>query len=464
MKSRIFIILGGVLLYLNIQAQFKDLSLSNYRLPDLKRHQLDLNFNLNDGYHLMEDNVSDTIDNIFSHHFAGGLNPYYHYYRNTRKYQGSVTSILNISKSFYAGNVGANYKTESRNFSEEWIIHSNNRFFFKNNYFIEPNMNLSDDYSQMKSQDQSELSGILIKNETKRKDFRLNTEVELLFGKGRLEPVEDMRLALYILEELYKSNRLRRIPDKDVIIEFASLISKLRNERFFDSRLKRIHEMEKVDEFLVSKDLISDYDATHFAIIMDNWDYASGPPRKSGWSISAGVREGTGWIHNKWITWTDDVLDNERIGKSTISFIMGVLIIDYAKPLSLYWQIDYGAEMAYGKRMQGDKLFVADLLGSTDFVATAFYAMGYYPNSRSSYVLRLSGNYATSKIEEIYNALGLVLLFSGNYYITPRFRLNFSLNADYLKYKPQPGIFWTGSGYRKRFINSVSAGMLYSIL
>jgi hypothetical protein len=463
MKSRIFIILGGVFLYLNLQAQFKDYSLSNYKLPDLKRHQLDLNFNLNDAFYLLDNNVNDTIGNRTNLDFAGGLSPSYYYYRNTDKYQGSVSSFLSAGKSFSKGKEENKEKTEYRGFSENWIIDSKNRFFFRRNLFIEPNVNLSDYYYNYRFKNESESAGSSGKHESKNVGHTLNTEIELLFGKGRLEPIEDMRLALYILEELNKANRLKRIPGKEEINEFASLISALRNERFFDSRLKRIHEMEKVDEFLVSKDLISDYDATHFAIIMDNWYYASGPPRKTGWSISAGVREGMGRLHYKRNTWIDDILDNEWNAKSITSFIMGVLKLAYAKPLNLYWQLDYGAELAYGKRMRGDKLFVSNALGSIDFVATAFCTMGYYPNSRSSYVLRLSGNYSESKTDELYDDLSLVLLFSGNYYISPKVRLNFSVNSDYLKYNPQ-GIIWTGSGYRKRLFNSVSAGILYSII
>ena len=77
MKSGICIILGGVILCLNLHAQFKDQNLSDYKLPDLKRHQLDLNFYLYNYYQFGGNNIIDTVGNRKEQNFSFDIGPSY---------------------------------------------------------------------------------------------------------------------------------------------------------------------------------------------------------------------------------------------------------------------------------------------------------------------------------------------------------------------------------------------------
>ncbi|MFO7657687.1 MAG: hypothetical protein R6W78_11515 [Bacteroidales bacterium] len=463
MKSGICIILGGVIFCLNLQAQFKDYDLSTYKLPDLKRHQLDLLLNLSGNYSNHWDHLTDTVGRRLLNNNNVGFNPIYNFYRNSENYQGSLTSTfgLRIASNTLkdSGNIVID---KERGISENFNINSENRFYLKRKLFIESNVQIRNSYFVNKREHETENALNPYKSKQKITSQSISTSAELLIGTGRIEPVQDMRLALYILEELQKANRLKRIPTEAEINEFARLISTLRNERFFDNRLKRVHELEQLDTFLVSKSLISDYDATHFAIIMDNWDYAKGPNRSAGWRISTGIGEYVAWNLAKRTYWTNNLIDNNMKSKFTNSQLIGIVKFNYAKPINLYWQLDFGSQFSVGKNMQGeDKIFVMDSSATTYLSFDPFCTVGYYPNSRSNYIVNLSGNYY-NWIDKDYN-FGLNLNISGNYYISQQVRLNFAIIPSFV-FRDVESRSLSSYGYNNGFDCSVYATFTYSIL
>ncbi|MBN2613365.1 MAG: hypothetical protein JXB00_17560, partial [Bacteroidales bacterium] len=237
MKSGICIILGGVIFCLNLQAQFKDYDLSTYKLPDLKRHQLDLHLNLYGNYSNHWDHLTDTIGRRLYNNNYVGFNPVYSFYRNSDKYQGSLTSTFGLRfASHTLKDSGDIIIDKEHGISENFNVQSENRFYLKRKLFIESNVQLVNLYSNSKSEYETENKLNPYKSEQKISRHRVYSSAEILIGTGRIEPVQDMRLALYILEELQKANRLKRIPTEVEINEFAQLISSLRNERFFDNR------------------------------------------------------------------------------------------------------------------------------------------------------------------------------------------------------------------------------------
>ena len=329
--------------------------------------------------------------------------------------------------------------------------------------FIESNVQISQGYSEGKWEYETKNTGDPYQTEEKSTSNNFRPNAELLVGIGRIEPVEDMRLAIYILEELQKAKRLKRVPTKAEIIEFAELISTLRNERFFDSRLKRIHELEQLDTFLVSKDLISDYDATHFAIIMDNWDYAAGPDRNAGWRISTGIGGSINWNKMESISWTNNYMDFTSNSDYTRSQLRGILNLIYAKPVNLYWQIDFGIQLIMGTDMYGkDKIFVLDSDVNKFIIVSPYCSVGYYPNSRSSYRLSLSPDYY-NRIDENPQYLSLDFIIGGNYYISQQLRLNFGIHSYFKHGESQTGSFLYDD-YKNGFNYSAHVDLTYSIL
>jgi hypothetical protein len=112
--------------------------------------------------------------------------------------------------------------------------------------------------------------------------------VPISIGHGRIEPIEDLRLAIYILEELNKAGRIDKMPPENVVLEMAKEISKIKKKRFFDTRIKKISELQAVDSFLLANNIVVSHDINYFAVLNDQWDYASGPSRTSGFSVNTG--------------------------------------------------------------------------------------------------------------------------------------------------------------------------------
>jgi hypothetical protein len=162
-------------------------------------------------------------------------------------------------------------------------LSSQNRIYYRNQYFFEPDVSLSEHFFARNLDDDL----LYLNQKSHGNNFEI--EVPLLIGKGRIEQVQDARLAIYILDELQKKGRIARIPGEKDILAFASLISGIKNERFFDSRICKIAEIEKVDSFLQANALITVSDAAYFTTVNYNWDFSSGPVRKSGKRISAGI-------------------------------------------------------------------------------------------------------------------------------------------------------------------------------
>ena len=109
MKNKLFLSVILILLYQNLNAQIKSYKLSDYKLPVIKRHQLDLNFNLNGSYHLQGQNFSGSI--LFD---DTDLTPYFKLANQTHL-KGKITGKIEASGNVNLGNVrkiaetGVNY-------------------------------------------------------------------------------------------------------------------------------------------------------------------------------------------------------------------------------------------------------------------------------------------------------------------------------------------------------------------
>ncbi|MCG6190425.1 hypothetical protein K5G00_23585 [Maribellus maritimus] len=80
-------------------------------------------------------------------------------------------------------------------------------------------------------------------------------------------------LYIYIFEDLFENDRLNRLPGENEILQLANQIAQLRNQRFFDSRLRRIYEIETLDSLINHLGLVNESDATYFTSLNDMWLY-----------------------------------------------------------------------------------------------------------------------------------------------------------------------------------------------
>ncbi|MBT7465886.1 MAG: hypothetical protein HN686_17990, partial [Bacteroidetes bacterium] len=343
-------------------------------------------------------------------------------YQNNEKFQGSIlvnleggtdhrwNSLPDTSSTFHSGTIYPN-------------VYYYNRWYINKNWFIEANAILATRYR--KTNDFKEYYGGLT--------------VPLLVGKGRIEPVQDARQAVYILQDLKSSDLLAREPSEKEILEIASEISSLKNKRFLDHRLRRIYELKALDSLFVNMGLLSENNVVFYTHLTDNWGFTNGPVRWSGERFSAGIR--TQILASE--AWKDpvdfkDFLDqiypvaNEQI----------LLNYELQRPVSLYWQNQLLLGTSY--RIFDQWINLRNIKGHHAFESykasiSILYGWAYYPNSRTSLSLRstLLMNFGgipenpEQSAKEFNYDLKPGLYFSGEYYFSPQLTVEVNYNAFY---------------------------------
>jgi hypothetical protein len=280
--------------------------------------------------------------------------------------------------------------------------------------------------------------------------FSTKISMPVSIGHGRIEPVEDARLAIYILEELTKAGRISDLPADDVIIEMAKEISRIKRSRFLDSRIRKIKELQVIDSFLVANNIISQNDINYFAVLNDQWDYAFGPPRESGFAISFGFDNNLAFnrfYHEINITNNGPVKYNS---KERISEAGGFLKLRYAKPINLLWQTSADFLTSYNLQFNGnpeDKDNLTENFRTDIFLASLNYSLQFLPDSRTSIKFKVEGSFLNSQGERTLvqlnpidyklnsNELTLSPSLELYYYISPQLRVQFNSSLYLFKSK-----------------------------
>jgi hypothetical protein len=436
-RFRIPALISGLLITVVLNGQYSGFDLSRYKLPDIKLNRMDLNLNMD---HL-KDNYSTEITSIaksksVSNTLNGTLNLDYFHFRNTERYQGNFEIILNFEPSLY--NMDYNgYKTRINNTTGSFVLNSANRFFNTNQYFFEadPNIVLTSgitrryhDYSTTQSEkDNSD-------------NFTTTVSLPVSVGHGRIEPIEDARLAIYILEELNKAGRISTLPSENVVLEMAREISKIKNKRFFDTRIRKIKELQVIDSFLVANNVISSHDIDYFAVLNDNWDYSAGPVRKSGFAVSAGLNDKLALNKNRQETFISGSSTAKSNNDNNIYDIGGFLRMIYEKPVNLYWQNSIYIETTLNRefvRDPNDKASTISNYETNMFRTDLTYSWQFLPDSRTSVGFSLSGYYqyfygdmnsgtANGTYHQRTNNIGVYPALNIYYYISPQMRITFT--------------------------------------
>jgi hypothetical protein len=431
-KCKLIFILTGLLFPLVLGAQYTDFDLSKYKLPDIRLHRLDASFDLlNDvGNYLSQDKWDTT--KWKSNDLNGSLKLDYYYFRNTEKYQG------NLDASLYYGQRLNKYVTESNNRKNNDVdrsisVNNINRFYNQRLFFIEVDPNI---YFLSYRDRQTEENGATEIYTFRETNTQLSVPVSV--GYGRIEPVEDMRLAVYIIEELQKAGRITTVPPEDVVIRMAREISRIKKKRFFDTRIRKIEELQIIDSFLVANNIISSNDIRYFTVLNDQWDYASGPQRETGFSVNAGVGNDIRFNRESVKHTVNDVVLTYNKNFRNIYEIGGFLNIRYAKPINLYWQTSAGLNISYGKKFTRDPQDKESMISNyeTNIFRTRINGLiQYLPDSRTSIGIDFTGlyqnSYSVRTLTELDpdgyrmrdNLFSVVSTFDMYYYISPQLRV-----------------------------------------
>ncbi|MDR2039417.1 MAG: hypothetical protein LBQ60_15960 [Bacteroidales bacterium] len=458
----------------SVFAQYDHYLLKDYMNPDYKRQSLDFSFNGNfsnssnkrDGSH-PEYTYKDALDQI---KMTGGLSLGYNRIKNTIRTQNntSVDFLFNGNygkdKSFTDTQGANSYNYNQDRLSKTGMVRvgldfRNTGYYYGNNknfLLLGPTAGFSYSHGNYKLDDKTNTS---YKNTTR--DLSAHAAFSLGIGKGRIEEVGDARQAVYLLQDLQKYGILEKELSQEEIDELARLVTKVKNKRQFDSRIRLIQEITSVDSLLIEKGYIGkEHSAAYFTTLYDNWQYAN-VNRRSGNRFTVSLRPFVVYSHYKIEkTWLYD--NNPAEHDTTKYFDYGgnfVVSFDSEKPVNLYWQRALSIEFTTEWR-ESDYPKHSERYHS---LLSADYGWVYYPNSRTSIGGFFSELLAYTYKERQFQT-STSLLFDLKYYFSPQLRLNISYRFGYTYIRSDDkDTDWLVTSRNKYPDNFLSINLMYSI-
>lgn len=408
-------------------SQVEDYDLSKYKLPDIKRHQLDFEFrssgqNSSSKYFFENENYRDTIKD-FQNQFTGNYNLGYSFYQNTKKIQSSISADTYGNYSKTKQNRFNYYSQDNYSFNNNVALNYDLKYFFTpTNWFVTTAPNFALSYSNYKERE----------SDLEYKSLYTSAKVKIGGGKGRIEQVQDFRHAILLIEEFDKRGVSKRNVTEEEMIELSTLISQLKNKRFFDYRKQKEAELVALDSFFVEKGIVDEKSIQYYTGLEDIWTYGGLQVRESGKQVLFSITPG--YVFSKNLKLEDNNINEDILMHYNLSFVS-------KNPISVKWQGNYSAGLyhEYLKRLQQQNVNIGEK--SYDSQAFVNGEIGYYPNTRTNFSLSSKialSNRGNEKIfdKERYGAQ-LKISTSGYYYISEKLRAGYSVHYDTSKF----GIF-----------------------
>jgi len=466
------------------QESFK---LSDYKNPDYSYRALDFDFNLNGNNSLLRENFdNDLLNSRTSTGFSAMFNPTYYARKNTARYQGYQEGSLSFEPSWLStkrtAEIPSFFEETSKNIGQlsGFWAHSTNRFYNQKQQFVELGFGLSSDSYYNKYDREYTPKTYPFEYKRINQHYTIGTNIDVMVGMGRIEEVQDARLAVYIIEDLEKSGDLTRKPDAN---------------GYFDQRLRHISEITAVDSLLDAMGLKGTSGASYYTLLNDNWSYSAGPVRNSGSRLSVGFGPSLYYRSDKDLDFLHDSTANQaqlidyknewnETRTTTGLNIKASYIME--KPINLYWQNSTHFSAHYNISNEGrstkhieKEVVITDNAIENKFnslVISASNTVGYYPNSRTNVQMGARASYYQTFFEfpenedEGYSFIPknifAGIFASADYYVSPRLRLNlyFSSNARFETEKRKSSVFVTEEKIQNNsFSTSLMAGFVYSV-
>lgn len=401
-------------------SQTDKFDLSKYKLPDIKRQQLDFNFessgeNSSSFFLISDTNYSDTLKHK-TNQYTGDYNLGYSYYRNTPKVQSSV-----YVHSF--GNYSKIKQNRTNYYSQDSYLFENRLSFnYDLKYFVTPSnwfVTAVPDYgySYYNYKDKENEPSYKIKN------FYTHASMGLGGGKGRIEQVQDFRHAILLIEELEKREVSKRNVSETEMTELSALISKLKNKRFFDSRKQKETELVALDSFFVEKGIVNEKSIQYYTGLEDIWSFGGLQIRESGKQILFSIAPGYNFDKN--LEDDDNNINENFLMNYNLSFVS-------KNPISVKWQGDYSVAIShqYLKRLKQINSERSDK--SYESFVYVNGMVGYYPNTRTNFDLSgglsLMNRSSESVLDKENYSAGLEIITSAYYYISEKLRVGYTLS------------------------------------
>ncbi|MCB9262208.1 MAG: hypothetical protein H6607_07520 [Flavobacteriales bacterium] len=449
MAHRILGFIGICVLATICQAQVSTFDLSKYKLADVKYKSFDNYFD-NTSYGDKSNDWKTPKPN--SKYLSSSFRYSGYFYTNFNSRKRQTVNTFNISTNGNRRTTEINDRTSSTTLRYDWSPSFSqfysNRFYYKNNRFFEYQVMSKWLYEQYRNEAYSDE---LLTTREVHNDYSGSVGTAFKYGKGRLEQVDDARQATFLLDYLQRVGRCRTDISDQKILELATFITTLRNRRFFDTRLLKIWQIEQLDSFFQHHDLATNSDAKYFATLTDYWSFGATPTRFSGNRLAMAIYPAVGYYTNEYRNTGGGNLYTYNSEGQYNRFFWG-FEFDHEKPISQKWQHSINSQIYWGSIRFNSRYkysYNNDYSEWSPFKEKGIQlhvnnGIGFYPNTRTAITLNTRFTHLTYNHEdnEIFiwypKSFGLALnslenSFDIQYYISPKFRINWSFSNQIRK-------------------------------
>jgi len=253
------------------------------------------------------------------------------------------------------------------------------------------------------------------------------------FGKGRVEEVTDYWHTIRMLKDLQRAGVLSHIPSSEEMSILVKSISKIRNNRVLDYRLKRKEDIRLLAKTLDENKLITDKSIDYYNSIFDMWFYGNNGKRYSGYEAGIHLIPAVNFQNSG-----PDYFKDVDINTAFISDIY----YNHYHPINQFWQFDMesGVEIGFLNYFDITDGFLRykEIFGRphlnisfTNFInSRTFFTTGIY----SSYYLYTQ----PPSMDELAWRLDLTSNNSVKYYLSPNSTIVAELNIRFRNHTGKP--------------------------
>jgi hypothetical protein len=278
-------------------------------------------------------------------------------------------------------------------------------------------------------------------------------------GYGRMNPMNDVRRALYIVDELYEAGLLVQYPETKVLHALADLLYDLSYTRVYDSRIKRIEDLKRIDAFFVKHGLLVSENIDYFSLLNDMLFYSSPSGWSRGYELSLGLGKGQGHRYDEW--------DSSFLMKENYKSDIYSVQLLYREILNRYWVFSTSARWE-GRKETRDIDYTSsfsDKISRTENAYLLRSGIAWHPDTRTVLEAEIGGQYRKRKedssyyIEEQMSQWDYFLGINFSYYLSSR--LTFSAESQLRKTVNTRDAFY--SHKREIVSGTVQAQLAYKI-
>jgi hypothetical protein len=438
MKSRVILFLLVILFHysdLHAQTDLVHFNLDSFFLPAIDRRIMTVNGSMGYGRQDITAGVNSAEDHPSS--FGLDLNGQYSRYINSPQRQAyfQVSASPDFRYNKYSESYFYSYSKRSQ-FSPSLSSYTYNRHytgkrFFETGYSAHLNF-----YSS--TQTYEDTLGV---EKRKPRDFLFDISLPLAIGHGRLEPVSDVSMSLFMLQDALDLGLSPVAFTQEDIYDFASLMATLRNERMFDSRVKRVHDFRSLYDFMLAHDWVIRDDPGFFTVLVDNFLYNLPNYRYSGKQWRYSFTPAYQYENDQ----TDFIFQSQERAKEITNLVSGALAVgfDKSRQIDLHQQARRAHTLftkASHLTRSGD--FQDETVTWMEAGLTNTFTKDWFPNSRTvvGFYTSVDYTYMRDLSEEDFpsgddkpdnHLVSLSIGSSADYFLSYRSRLTANLALNY---------------------------------